>query len=384
MATPNTAIRIVSLLPVLGHPRDSKRVAMLQDGGFDVSVIAFERPYHQGRMPTAPVTSLGRIEHGRYLSRALRMLAALPRVRRALRGARVAYASGQDMALFAIVAAAGLRVSIVLEVGDLRRVQVDPGIKGAIVRYLDRQIAKRSCLLVVTARGFAEGYYRDRLGIRTPWLLLENKLDATSPPPISPVRCAARELRPAGTIRIGYFGVLRCRWSWEVLREIARRSGGRFEIVVAGHCMEPVDLPQQASREPHVSYRGTYRSPQDLPALYGGIDMVWACYPGPEQEDPQWRWAQGIRRLNRFYESCHFKTPLITLAESADGAEVARLGVGIALTDPSIDAIWSVMSTIDQGRLSKWRAQMSRLPASAGVYTDEPRLLREALLRFAT
>jgi succinoglycan biosynthesis protein ExoL len=356
---------------------------MLQEVGFDVSVLAFERPYHQGRMPTAPVTSLGRIEHGRYLSRALRMLSALPRARRALRGARIAYASGQDMALFAIVASAGLRVSIVLEVGDLRRVQVASGIKGAIVRYLDRQIAKRSCLLVVTAMGFVEGYYRDRLGIRTPWLLIENKLDAAGAPPMSPVRQTVRELRPTGTIRIGYFGVLRCRWSWEVLREIARRSGGRFEIVIAGYCMEPVDLPREASKEPHMTYRGTYRSSEDLSGLYGSVDMVWACYPGPEHRDPQWRWAQAVCRSNRFYESCHFKTPLITLAESADGSEVARLGVGIALPDASIDAIWRVMSAIDEAKVFHWREQMYRLPTSAGVYTDEPKHLRAALMRFA-
>jgi succinoglycan biosynthesis protein ExoL len=129
-----------------------------------------------------------------------------------------------------------------------------------------------------------------------------------------------------------------------------------------------------------MKFLGTYRSPQDLPALYGGVDLVWACYPGPEHRDPEWRWALAICRSNRFYEGCHYKTPLISLAESADGAEVARLGIGIALADNSIDAIWKVLSAIDRSSVARWRERMSQLPASAGLFIEEPMLLRTALM----
>jgi succinoglycan biosynthesis protein ExoL len=380
MGSSRAAVRIVALLPILGDARDARRVAMLQEIGFDVSVVAFERPYYPGRMPTVPITSLGRIEHGRYLRRAVRMLSRIPRLRRLLRGAGIVYASGPDMALFAIVASVGLGPAIVLDVSDLRRVQVARGIGGALVRFLDRQIANRSRLLVVTAIGFAQGYYRDRLGSRTPWLLVENKLHHDSPLPLPPVRSSSSVSESQERIRIGYFGVLRCRWSWETLREIVRRSGGRFEVVMAGYCTEPGDLPEQVAQQPHMKYLGTYRSPQDLPALYGGVDLVWACYPGPEHRDPEWRWALAICRSTRFYEGCHYKTPLISLAESADGAEVARLGIGIALADNSIDAIWKAFSAIDRSSVARWRERMSQLPASAGLFIEEPLLLRTALM----
>ncbi len=54
-------INILSVLPLLGHPRDSKRIAMLQQAGFNVEAVAFERDYHTGRMPDCPVESLGKI-----------------------------------------------------------------------------------------------------------------------------------------------------------------------------------------------------------------------------------------------------------------------------------------------------------------------------------
>ena len=39
--------KILFFLQVVGHPRDSKRIQMLQDEGFEVEAIAFERKYHK-------------------------------------------------------------------------------------------------------------------------------------------------------------------------------------------------------------------------------------------------------------------------------------------------------------------------------------------------
>jgi succinoglycan biosynthesis protein ExoL len=165
-----------------------------------------------------------------------------------------------------------------------------------------------------------------------------------------------------------------------VLREVARRGAGRFEIVIAGFCMDPADLPRQAAGEPYVSFQGPYRSPQDLPALYESVDMVWACYPGRDDNDPDWRWAQAICRSNRFYESCFFRRPLVTLAESADGQEVERLGIGLALRERSAGAVWDRLNRVTDLELGAWRDRLLELPQSVSVYTDEPERLRVSLL----
>ncbi|MBM4052684.1 MAG: glycosyltransferase family 4 protein [Planctomycetes bacterium] len=378
------SLRMLSLLPVLGHPRDSKRISMLQSEGFEVRAAAFERDYHTGRLPTCPIERLGRISHGRYLSRLGRMMCALPRLRRLIRRSDACYASGPDMALMGLIAGLGLGKPMVLEVGDLRRIQVSPGMSGKVMRLVDRWIINRCALLVSTASGFAHGYYRDRLHSRTPVLLIENKLDHAA-------SRALRELPPApppraggAKIRIGWFGVLRCPWSLDVLRHLVQRHGERFEVIIAGHVLDPANLAEVAANTPGMSYVGEYRSPDDLPSLYGSVDMVWTVYPGPEVTDPAWRWALLVSRSNRFYESCFFGRPIITMADSGDGEEVARREIGLCLDSQDLDSIASTLSRIDTAQLQSWFEALRRLPESAHSATFESlelaRTIRQAVL----
>lgn len=380
--------RVLILLPLVGDPRDSKRIAMLQEAGLTVEALAFERDYHQGRMPSCSVTSLGRIPHGQYLRRVLRLLAALPVFRRALRRSDVAYASGADMALAGLVAGIGLGRPMVLEVGDIRAIQVAPGWKGALMRALDRWIARRSGLLVVTAPGFADGYYRDRLRVAIPSLVIENKLDAQVMPAHDvasaakspPLRAADGTRRP---IRVGYFGVLRCDWSWNLLEAMATRHPDEITLVVAGYPMSPPDLVERAKALPNATYLGQYRSPQDLPSMYERVDVVWMCYPDPSLRDPEWRWAQEICRSNRFYESCYFRTPTIALAQGADGVEVARLGIGLVLRDPADASIIEAIRAISDADLDAWRERLAALPRAIFIYTDESERLGRAVMDLA-
>ncbi|MCE9619797.1 MAG: glycosyltransferase [Planctomycetes bacterium] len=378
----NETVKVCSVLPVLGHPRDSKRVSMLQAAGFQVEAAAFERDYHTGRMPSCPVTSLGRISHGRYLARAFKMLRALPTLRRVLRRNQVAYASGPDMALFAILAGFGLGVRVIVEVGDIRHAQVARGWKGRLSRGIDRFIVNHSKLLVVTARGFAEDYYQGRLKSRTPVLLMENKLDEE---PLK-MALAGRNPNPPEAfdpsrrpLRIGYFGVLRCAWSWNLLMHVAKSMPDRVRVIAAGYCMHPVEAPDPGALPANFEFRGKYKSPEDLPALYGSVDIVWACYPEPGVIDPDWRWAQSVCRSNRFYESCFFKRPLISMLESGDGREVERLGVGLLLREQGDEAVLKAIAGITGEDIARWGRALAGLPRSVGVYTEEAGMLANAI-----
>lgn len=372
-------VRVLSLLPVLGHPRDSKRIAMLQEAGCSVEAAAFERDYHSGRMPTCAVHRLGRISHGRYARRVLQILSALPTLRRLLRKSDLAYASGQDMALSALVAGIGLGKPLILEVGDIRRVEVLRNPLGWLVRRLERFVVARSKALVVTAAGFA-AHFRDRLRTRTPLLVLENKLDAGA---MSGLHAASALPSSGAPLRIGYFGVLRCAWSWEVLEKLAETYPNRVQVVVAGYAMEPTDIATRASRLPNVSFRGQYKSPGDLPNLYSEVDLVWACYPGPEVTDPDWRWALRVCRSNRFYESCYFARPLVSLAGSGDGDEVARYGIGLVIDDQSPPAVCAAVAAVSHDDLARWSANLTALPRSVYLYESEQERLRSAVERIA-
>lgn len=364
-------MNILSALPLVGHPRDSKRITMLKQAGYNIEAVAFSRPYHSGRLPDCRVESLGDIESGRYASRLLSMVAVLPRVRRAIRRNDLVYASGADMALLAIVAGIGLRQPIVLEVGDIREVQLAPGFAGRLVRWLDKRLVGNCALLVVTAPKFLDTYYRRWLGSEVPAVVIENKLE---PEFVDQIARRAQITTDYGSedskkapLIIGYFGGLRCEWSWSVLRDLAIAKPDDVHIILAGYPMNPRDLPNKVLEYNNIEYLGEYRSPQDLPSLYGQVDLVWACYQPIGPNDWNLRWA----RPNRFYESCLFGKPLVSRAGSCDAAEVERLNIGLVVNEERVDKVVEQVSGITSEELDIWTKNVGALPPSIYVYTTE-------------
>ena len=107
---------------------------------------------------------------------------------------------------------------------------------------------------------------------------------------------------------------------------------------------------------------------------------MWACYPPPPSGDPDWWWAQAICRSNRFYESCFFKRPLIAIAQSGDGAEVAKHGIGLVLDQYNEDAVLKQLADKLHGtNLTGWLNNITRLPRHVYQYTDEGERLSTAI-----
>jgi succinoglycan biosynthesis protein ExoL len=170
-------LKILSVLQLLGHPRDSKRIAMLKQAGFEVEAAAFERDYHSGRLPDCPVETLGKISHGQYFKRLLKLPSVFLKLRRAMKRNQIVYASGQDMALMSLVSGVGLKRPVIVEVGDVREVLTADGIKGKIARTIEKWAIGACKLIVVTAPSFYNIYYRQWLKTSTPGLVIENKLE---------------------------------------------------------------------------------------------------------------------------------------------------------------------------------------------------------------
>lgn len=368
---------IVSALPILGHPRDSKRITMLKNAGFHVSAVAFQRDYHKGRLPDCEVTVLGVIAHRQYIRRAVIMFKSLFQMRALVKQADVVYASGLDMAFMALVASFGLRKSVVIEIGDVREMQVSSGLKGAVARCLDRFVMNRCGLLVATAPDFIAEYYRKWLGVNTPALVIENKLEAevVGALTILPLQDGLLKSRP---LRIGYFGLLRCEWSWKALLAIAENCPN-IEILVAGHVLFPESILTDADRFANVRYVGEYKSPQGLPDLYNAVDLVWACYPPIAEDDWNLKWA----RPNRFYEACFFKRPLISRYGSSDARAVAQHQIGVVVEAFEPAEMVDVIAGISAEDVCAWHENMSNLDNSIYMYTDEQAKLERALTLLA-
>ncbi len=375
---PSTPIKVLSALPVVGHPRDSLRIDMLVAVGCEVEAVAFQRDYHSGRLPNCEVTSIGTISHGRYLERIVKMLRALPIIRRAMRRNALVYASGADMAAICLVAGFGLRKPVALEIGDVRELQVSGGLVGRLVRKLDKWMVESCGLLVVTAPRFLDVYYRKWLGANTRGLVIENKLESDFVERVPDTRVAA----PTGTpiterpLRIGYFGLIRDEWSWKVLQSLAASNRDGVEVVVAGLPMAPLtDIAEQVARHANISYVGEYRSPEDLPSLYNDVDMVWACYPPIADDDWNLKWA----RPNRFYQSCYFGKPMFTRAGCQDAVDVERYDIGMIVDESDVQQVATQIAEIQPDDVARWTANMANLPQDVYMYTTESEELGRAL-----
>lgn len=365
----NPVCKVLCVLPVLGQPRHAKRISMLTQEGFEVEAAAFRRDYHRGRLPNCEIKNLGKIKSGNYIQRIFTLITSLPALRRSIRDNQVVYAFGLDMSLVAIIAGIGLGRGIILEVGDIERLQVSPCLKGLIIRMLDRYVAHVIKLLVVTASGYVEGYYHKWLNIQPPVLVLENKLEPITVKSNDVHLTNENDKQPFvdRPLRIGYFGLLRCDWSWNVLETLANTRPDDIEIIVAGRPMIPVDLIKRVEKLANIKYIGEYKSPDDLPGLYESVDIVWGCYPAPVSGDYNWRWA----RTNRFYESCLFQKPIITLSGTSDAVEVDRHGIGVSITNLETKATINTLLEISQDDLARWKENLKRLPRNVYEYTVE-------------
>ncbi|TWT52121.1 hypothetical protein CA85_50890 [Allorhodopirellula solitaria] len=335
----------------------------------EVGVAAFKRAYHSGRMPPCNIDVLGEVKNGNYLQRATPMLLGLRKMRRLIKSADIVYAFGGDMALFCLLAGAGLQRPVVIEVGDVRAVQTRPGIRGKLFRSLDRYLTSRCKLLIVTSPAFAKYYYRDWIGVETPSLAIENKVDnQVALAAKSSKRLTSSNERPLKdrAMRIGYFGLLRDSWSWEVLLDLARSHPSRFHVHLAGLCPTKERL-EEIRDMPNVTYFGEYRSPGDLPGLYNNIDMTWACYPPIRQDDWNFKWA----RPNRFYESCMFGRPTFTREGCQDAFDVKHYRIGKIVHGVVATDVTEEIASITYEQWQCWANAMRQLPDNLYTLTTE-------------
>lgn len=367
-------LRVVCLLPVVGQPRFAKRVAMMQSQGAEVRCLAFDRPYHKGRQPSCPVDTLGSVPHGRYVARFGVFFRSIVKIRKSIRHADVTYCFGLDMLLLCWVSALFTSSKLVLELGDLRYIQTADGLKSTLFRFFDRWLVKKASYVVFTARGYYENYYYDWLRVRLDCMIIENKLDIES----APTNLQLSE-SSGSPIVIGYFGLLRCDWSIRTLIDLADHHRGSLEVLIAGYWMLPHDLKKEVQSRPNITLLGEYRSPQDLPDLYGRADLVWACYAPIKTDDLKYKWA----RTNRFYEACAYRKPLIVRQGSGDSETVASHSIGLVTDALNGEDMVKEFQLLKRHDISTWENNMNKLPASVFLYTDEASTLYSALSRIA-
>ena len=360
--------KVLCVAPVITDPGNARTIQIIKRAGFQVETAAFETSHYPGRLPDCPIQSLGGLRFRPWYFRLPELMTHIPRIRAAIRRSDIVYVFQLDMLVPVLPAAAGLGKPVVLEIRDISPHQVARGLKGRLVRWMDRLATEACRLLVLTSDGY-HAYYRDRLDIKTASLVLENKIDALFAAVAQKQENPILKGKPLDDrpLRIGYFGFLRDDWSLCVLEKLVAAAPDRFEVVLAGafhhHRMNSGDFLQRIKQNPNLHYKGPYRRAEDLPGLCADVDMVMAC----TLPVVPFRWS----RTFRYYDACFFQKPLIVRAGTGDAGEVARHQTGLVITAEDAEEAAAAINRLTSADWERWRRNMAGLPDHIYAYTDQ-------------
>lgn len=374
--------RVTYLVHDLNDPAVRRRVRMLRLGGAEVRLAGFRRGETAPALieDVAPV-DLGRTRDAKLVERGLSVAGAyagLSRHADLFRGAEVVIGRNLETLLLASTGrdrwAPG--AALVYEALDVHRLLTDPGPKGRATRRVERALIARCAGLITSSPAFVERYF-DAYGQRgaTPVTLVENKPldDPERPLPAAPPRGPVAKDAP---IRIGWFGAIRCRKSFQILAAAARAMDGGLEVVIRGRPTPAVfpDLAAEVAAAPGVRFEGGYRNPEDLAAIYGEVDFAWAIDFYEEGLNSDWLLP------NRLYEAPAFGAVPIATAGSETARRLCALDTGVILPAPLERSFASWARALSPDALQGLRARLDAVPRQTWICTaDDCRALVEGL-----
>jgi succinoglycan biosynthesis protein ExoL len=341
---------------------------MLNIGSAQVVICGFTRiPEPPKYIDGCEAINLGRTKDGHLLDRIASVASValrLEQLKRVLSGCEVVLARNLEMLFLAAKARRRYapNAALLFECLDIHRLLLRSDPSGQILRWIETRLVNDVDLILTSSPRFVSEYFKRR-NFHRPIKLLENKVllsdfggDRPSLPP-----------RPSGPPwKLGWFGMLRCRRSFEILSSAARESDGNLEVVIAGR-PSPKEFPEferLVAGAPHVRFEGSYRF-DELPALYGNVHFSWAVDYFEQGLNSSWLLP------NRIYESSFFGTIPIAV----EGVETAKWlsdkRIGVTLVGQAETALCNVLSTMTDQRYRQMFEAVQNVPTADLAETTE-------------
>ncbi|MCB1550060.1 MAG: glucosyl transferase [Hyphomicrobiaceae bacterium] len=387
-ASAAAAPAVRSRIAFFGHDANEstirKRIGAFLRHGAHVHAFTFRRDHANATAPERwPNVALGTTSDRNYLSRIAKLVRAVPRLarhRRALARCDVFYARNLDMLALAALAQrlSGKRSRLVYEVLDVQRVMTRSDIVGRAFRLAERILLRRCTLLVVSSPDFVAHYFEPSQGYRGPWYLLENKVVPADDGMQSPAP-GARSPPPGPPWVIGWFGTLRCVRSLKILCALADRFPDRVHVVLRGRPSER-DLPTDTIRaavagRSNMAYHGPYRSPDDLPDIYGAVHLSWSIDYLDAGTNSDWLLP------NRVYEGGLHGALQVARQGTATGRMVDRLGIGWTLPEPLEECAEAFIRRLSSADIASARERLAGCDAAVFADETDTRQLLERMMR---
>ncbi|OBQ95014.1 glycosyl transferase family 1 [Mesorhizobium sp. AA23] len=351
-------LHVLYLVHDISDPAVRRRIKMLRAGGAGITLAGFRRTSN----PIAEIegirpVDLGPTRDGRFAQRIGAVAKAAMSIGAKFAGlARPDLIIARNLEMLALASRArrafGAGVPIVYECLDIHRLVLRNDLIGKTLRGAERHLARDVKLLVTSSPAFVANYFKPFGQIAAPVELIENKYFDTMPVPADHRREDDSPAAPPW--RIGWFGALRCRRSLELLAEFTRRQDGRFEVVLRGRpaLSEFPDFHAFVEAEPWLSFRGSYRNPEDMPAIYREVHFSWAIDFFEQGQNSEWLLP------NRLYEGCRFGAVPISMASTETGRFLKQQDIGVLLSEATSEGLDTALGRMGQEHYGKLKSRV--------------------------
>jgi len=255
---------------------------------------------------------------------------------------------------------------LVYELLDIHGMMLGQGPASRILRRIEAGLMRRAQLVVLSSPAFETRYLSHFNQPDVPTLLVENKPFARGDVSSQVATDTSGQDSNNGPLVIGWFGMLRCRWSLGVLDDVTRAHPGQFQVILRGRPALDVmvDFDEIVTANPDLSFLGAYDWPDDLPSIYAQVDVAWLIDRYQAGQNSDWLLP------NRLYEGCLNKAVPVVLEDTEVARRVTAWDCGVTVATPGVDAVFEALSALDPVTLAARRAAVEALPQDALEMND--------------
>jgi succinoglycan biosynthesis protein ExoL len=250
----------------------------------------------------------------------------------------------------------------------VHRLMINSGLKGRVLRFLEGRLLRRCQALIVSSPEFVRSYFVRRYRDLPRVELIENKVLAGEIGDLAlaeRVRNASRFGGPPWVI--GWFGVIRCRRSLDLLSALARSHQGTIEVIIRGRIARNVipDFDSVVAATSNLRYLGPYERRQDLGPIYGEVHFAWAIDYYEDGGNSEWLLP------NRLYEGGVFGAVPISRRGCATATWLQQHRIGVKLSGDPGAALNEFIKNLDQAAYNQLAVAIRTLPLRTFLYDDE-------------
>jgi succinoglycan biosynthesis protein ExoL len=346
-----------------------RRITMLKRANCNVSLYGFKRE-NLASAPGQDALILGSTRDAALLQRALAVLKNLvfrSALKASLADSDVLIARNLEMLVLAHSLKNGRPV--IYECLDIHRTLLGSSFASRLIQKIEDRLVRQSSTIITSSPGFIRNYFDKKPNLAVEIALFENKVlsfDAKSERPVL--------VKPSPPWTIGWFGMLRCKRTFDTLAQLSTKMPGSIRILIAGKpsLSELPNFHEDLEKHQHMTYVGPYK-PENLPDLYAQCHFAWCIDWFEEGLNSAWLLP------NRIYEASAQTVVPIAIADVETGVWLKQRNCGLILENNAANLAVSLLN-MTQETYRALQIGMHKVPESDIFATDDECFRLSALL----